>query len=476
MKGITIAKAVSVCKGEYFGDESFLGREISSVTIDSRTCEKDCLFCALKGENSDGHDYIQKALDMGALCCLSEHPPAGNSSVIAVSSVAAAIQALGAYYRSLFNIPVIGITGSVGKTTTKEMLAAVLSQRFNVHKTRGNFNNELGVPLTLFGLDETHEAAVIEMGISQFGEMTRLTDMVRPDIAVITTIGQAHLEVLGSRQGVLKAKSEILKGMSDSGRLFINGDDDVLKTIECRQQVIRYGLGDDCGVRAHNLEVLGVSGTACDVSLGDEDIHIETGAFGSHMVYAALAACAVAHTLGLTGSEIVRGVKNYADVGSRSDVIETGFCRIIDGSYNANPTSTASALQSLAGIKGRCVAILGDMKELGEDSYKLHIQTGSKAAGSSIELLIACGDDARGIYEGAEEMGSKRLYFKTKQALINELPALIQEGDTVLVKASRGMKFEDIADKLKELKPSSFSEKSLFAQGVHVSVRPQQKD
>ena len=452
MKGITIARAVSVCGGEYFGDESLLNLEISSVTIDSRKCEKDCLFAALKGENSDGHDYIKKALDMGAACCLAEHPPAERSSVVVVPSVADALKTLAAYYRALFHIPVIGITGSVGKTTTKEMLAAVLAQRFNVHKTKGNLNNELGVPLTLFGLDDSHEAAVIEMGISEFGEMTRLTNMVRPDMAVITTIGQAHLEVLGSRQGVFKAKSEILKGMSESGKLFINGDDDLLKTIECRQQIVCYGLGENCEVRAYNIDMPGTSGTLCDVSLRGEEIHIEIGAFGRHMVYAALAACAVADKLGLTGSEIARGIKNYADVGSRSDVIETGYCRIIDGSYNANPTSTVSALQSLTGIDGRCIAILGDMRELGDDSYKLHIQTGRQAQGAGLELLIACGNDAMGIYEGAGQMVNKRLYFKTKEALLTELPLLIHRGDTVLVKASRSMEFEDIVDKLKALR------------------------
>lgn len=266
MRALSIENILSVCKGSFYGDAALLSREISAVTTDSRNISCGCLFAAMVGERADGHDYIPAAWEMGALCCIGEKKPEElGGAFILVDSTLAALQAVAAFYRKQFDIPFVGITGSVGKTTVKEMIAAVLAQKYNVHKTAGNFNNELGVPLTLFGLKEEHSAAVVEMGISHFGEMRVLTDMVRPDYGVFTVIGYSHLEHLGDRAGVLRAKKEMLEGIPENGKIFCCGDDDILAVTDFGRQKISYGLGNNCTVRAENVHLLPSGETACTI-------------------------------------------------------------------------------------------------------------------------------------------------------------------------------------------------------------------
>jgi UDP-N-acetylmuramoyl-tripeptide--D-alanyl-D-alanine ligase len=451
MRGMTVSSAAKACRGAYHGPEELAAREISFITTDSREAKEGCLFIAIKGERSDGHDYMPQAVSKGALCCLAEREPeAENVPYILVGSTAAAIRELAAFYRSQFDIPFIGVTGSVGKTTAKDMISSVLSSRLNVLKTQGNFNNELGVPLTVFRLNAEHEAAVIEMGISDFGEMKRLGAIVRPDYAVFSTIGYSHLEFLGSREGVLRAKSEMLEFMPRGGTVFINGDDDMLISLKCRQKTVSFGLGENCDVRAENISCEGFGGTSCDIVANYRRIHVRIGAYGHHMVMAALAAAAVGMGLGLGDGEIRRGIEAYEPAEGRSHIISCERCTVVDDCYNANPTSVGSSLASLGDIKTRRVCILGDMLELGKDSASLHRKVGNIAAQSGIDAVICCGERARDIYEGAAEQGSGQeiIYFDNKEKLIGELRNLIRSGDTVLVKASRGMRFEEIVKAL----------------------------
>lgn len=449
MKNLTLKNIAAACGGELVGAQGREGREISFVTTDSREAGADCLFAAIAGSRADGHDYIPEVLEKGALCVLAQRLPEPCAGpAVLVDSVPTALQALAGFYRGGFDIPVIGVTGSVGKTTAKEMLYAVLSEKYCVHKTAGNFNNELGVPLTLFGLRPEHTAAVVEMGISDFGEMTRLTRMVRPDFALFTIIGHSHLETLGSREGVLRAKSEILQCVPGSGTVLYNGDDDLLPALKCGgRRVVKFGLGPGCDVRAENVRTLESGFTACGIVSGQRRIAAEIPAYGDHMVYAALAAAALGLELGLTDAEIERGIANYEGVGHRSRLLRTGKITVVDDCYNANPTSTASAIRSLAGLPGRKVCVLGDMLDMGGQSESLHRGIGALCAEQGVELVLTCGEMARFI---SAEAGERARHFEGRAQLIAALPGLIRAGDTVLVKASHSMRFDEVCAALEK--------------------------
>ena len=303
---ITVTQAARICGGRLMG-ENFNNREIGRVVIDSRAVMPGDLFAAYKGEKVDGHDYIAAALEKGAALCLVERLPEGvTGSVLLVPDVQQALERLCTAYRESLGLPVVGITGSVGKTTAKEMVWSVLSQKMNVLKTEGNLNNQIGVPMTLSRITPQHQAAVVEMGISAPGEMTELARMVRPTVAVFTVIGHAHLEFLHDLEGVFRAKTEMLALMPEDGTVIVNGDDPWLRTIECRQRLIRCGLGEDCQVRAENIQLLPEGRTRCDIVYGEKRIHADIPAYGRHMVYAAMEAAAVGFTLGLSQEEIER--------------------------------------------------------------------------------------------------------------------------------------------------------------------------
>lgn len=450
MKNLTLKNIAAACGGRLVGAEGRGEREIRFVTTDSRQAGEDCLFAAIAGTRVDGHDYISEVLEKGALCVLAERlPECCEGPAVLVESVPTALQGLAEFYRSGFDIPVIGVTGSVGKTTAKEMLYAVLSEKYCVHKTAGNFNNELGVPLTLFGLREEHTAAVVEMGISDFGEMTRLTRMVRPDIALFTIIGHSHLETLGSREGVLRAKSEILQCVPENGTVLYNGDDDLLPGLDCgARRVVTFGLGAGCAVRAENVRTLENGFTACEIVSGPRRITAEIPAYGNHMVYAALSAAAVGMELGLTDAEIERGIANFEGVGHRSRLLRTGKLTIVDDCYNANPTSTASAVRSLSGLPGRKVCVLGDMLDMGEQSESLHRGIGALCRERGVELVLTCGEMMR---FAAAEAGEAARHFESREKLIAALPELIRPGDAVLVKASHSMGFDEVCRVLEQM-------------------------
>ena len=458
MKPMTLAQAAAAVGGKLIGDGDAV---IRAVVMDSRVDVSGALFVAIGGARADGHDFVGDVLRRGAVGCLVEREVDVAGSYILVDSTLRAVRDLAAYYRSLFDIPVVGITGSVGKTSTKEMLATVLAEKFCVHKTAGNLNNELGVPMTLLALREEHEAAVIEMGISDFGEMTRLTEMVRPDVAMITIIGYAHLDNLGDRTGVYRAKTEIFHGLAADGMALVNGDDDMLwpciitdispdKTGVTKRT---YGLEARNDFRAVGIENRGESGTACVFEWGDTVLPVAIPAFGRPMVYAALAAAAVGDRLGMTAAEIARGIAAFRNVAGRAAVSKTDSLTVIDDCYNANPSSVKAALASLVELPGRRVAILGDMGELGTDAAGLHREIGTLAGESGVDLVIAIGEMSAHTYAGAMAANADLLawHFPDKAEALAVLPGVLQRGDNVLVKASRFMRFEEIVGTLREM-------------------------
>lgn len=448
MKKFTIRQFAEACNGKFVGDEKYLDYPITSVERDSRQVKEGSMFLAIKGARVDGHDFIEKCFERGAICALCERPPQNPSKpYILVESTLEAVKSAAEAYRGLFDIPVIGVSGSVGKTSTKEMIASVLSQKFNVHKTSGNLNNELGVPLTLFGLEQEHQAAVIEMGISDFGEMRRISKMVKPTICVITVIGCCHLENLGDLKGVLKAKTEMFENITQGGKVILNGDDKMLRTVTYVKGVtpIFYGLGKENEYTAKDIENRTDRGITCKICFNGKALPVTIPAIGNYMVSNALAAAAIGNVLGLSDSQIISGVESYKTVGSRANVIKTGGITVIDDCYNANPNSVKAALDTLANFGGRRVAVLGDMKELGKDELRLHREIGAYAC-EKADFIIAVGHLAVKIKEGA---GDKCVYFESLDKALAELSSLINTGDTVLVKASHSMEFNKITELLK---------------------------
>lgn len=448
MKNITVTRAAEICGGRLCGEVK--DAEIKHVIIDSRIVSDGDMFVAYKGEKVDGHNYIASAFDKGAACCLAERVPENVSgAVIVVDDVQTALEKIAAAYRNELTIPLVGITGSVGKTSAKEMIWAVLSAKYNTLKTEGNFNNQIGVPMTLSRIEPEHDAAVVEMGISGFGEMSRLAAMARPNIAVFTVIGHAHLEFLHDLDGVFKAKTEMLDFMADDGTVIVNGDDEKLKDIRCRQRVITVGLGESCGVRAENVRVAADGSTACSIVWGARRVEANIPAYGQHMVYAALEGAAVGFVMGLSDDEISRGISNYEVVGRRGAVTDTGYVTLIDDCYNANPDSMNCAIESLVKVPGRHVCILADMLEMGENTKQMHLDVGKYARTMGVDSVICCGELGAYIAEGA---GDIAVYFADRDKLIEALPKLLKKGDAVLVKASNGMKLGAVADAVKELK------------------------
>ena len=452
MKHMTLAEIAKACRGTYHGDGLLAAQEVSSVTIDSRKVQKGSLFIAIKGARVDGHDLIPQTVEAGALCALSEKNLGETAfPYIRVDSCRQALKDLAEHYRRSLDVKVVGISGSVGKTSTKEMIASVLSQKYCVLKTEGNFNNEVGLPLTVFNLREEHQVAVLEMGISDFGEMTRLARIARPDLCVITNIGCAHLEQLKNRDGILKAKTEMLAFMNPKGHIVFNGDDDKLSTFlpENGLRPVYFGLGEHCSFRAEHVEDQGLRGTDAEFVTPDSRFTAHISIPGSHMVHNAMAGTAVGRLLGLTDAEIRAGIEALVPLAGRNHLIETERFTIIDDCYNANPASMKASLDVLATADTRTAAILGDMGELGENWKALHQEVGRYAAELGIHVLVCIGEMAEEIVLGAREKGMEQaLFFRDKAAFANALAETVQPGDLVWFKGSRGMKLEETVQEL----------------------------
>ena len=421
MKNLNLTAIAAACNGTYFGDEALLTKEVSSVVIDSRNVEQDSLFVAIKGARVDGHDFIPGVMKKGALCALSEKDLGDTDfSYILVEDCKAALKEIAEYYRKSLDIKVVGISGSVGKTSTKEMIASVLKQKYNILKTAGNFNNEIGVPLTIFNIREEHEVAVLEMGISGFGEMTRLAKMARPDICVITNIGCVHLENLKDRDGVLKAKTEMMQYMNPEGTIIFNGNDDKLYSFVPKNgiQPVYFGSDASFDYHAENIDNQGLRGTTATFITPESTFSAHISIPGEHMVHNALAGIAVGRALGLTDEEIIAGIEALKPVAGRNHLIETANFTIIDDCYNANPISMKASLDVLAKADTRTVAILGDMFELGDEEKPMHYDVGKHAAEVGVQVLITIGNMAEDIAHGADDQHKehpmKIYYFTTK--------------------------------------------------------------
>ena len=435
MKLLTLGDIAEACGGQFVGDKSKLTQAVKSVVIDSRLVEEGSLFVAIKGERTDGHLYINKAYESGAVCVISEQVISADRPYVLVRSSEQAIKDIAEFYRSLFcNIEVVGITGSVGKTSTKEMIASVLSTEFTVHKTQGNFNNELGVPLTLLSMPEDTEVAVVE------------SKMVRPTVCVLTNIGCCHLENLKDRDGVLKAKTEMFSYKEDDALIFVNGDDDKLASLD--NVTAFYGIGRGNDYYAEDIENSGENSVKCKLCFDGKKIDATVPALGNYMVANALGAAAVGKALNMKDENIVKGIESYKTVGSRANLVSTQLIRIIDDCSNANPTSVKAALETLCNMNGgRKAAILGDMKELGENEIELHREVGEFAAKSGVQVLVTVGELAKNINAD----GVEAYHFDTVENALEEIDTILHKDDVVLVKASHSMHFEKIVEFLKNM-------------------------
>lgn len=456
MPNMTLQNIAAACHGTYIGAADLAEKVICGAVIDSRLVEKDDLFIPIRGERVDGHQFIPQVFEKGACCVLSEvdlEQPEGP--YIKVDSCAEALKQIAAFYRQNLPIKVVGISGSVGKTSTKEMIASVIAQKYSVHKTAGNFNNEIGLPLTVLKIQPHHQVAILEMGISDFGEMHRLAAIAQPDICVITNIGLCHLENLGTRDGVLQAKTEMFDAVKAGGIAILNGDDDKLstKTSVGGRETVFYGIGQeakpDCAsktVFATDVENLGFEGMEAVIHTpkGEFFVHIEI--LGEHNIYNALAATAVGLELGLTLEQIKKGIEEARTIAGRTNLIKANGLRVIDDCYNANPVSMEAALSVLSHAKGRTIAVLGDMGELGENEKELHFRVGQCVGEKQIHTLFCAGTLAKEYKAGVEavESAAQVFYFENRDDMIESLKSYVQEGDSILIKASHFMDFTQV--------------------------------
>ncbi len=422
---------------------------VSGISIDSRTVNKGDLYIAIKGENFDGHDFARSAVENGAAAVMCHKEIDVDCPVLMVEDTEKAFLALASWYRSKFTFPVVGLTGSVGKTTTKEMICAALSSEFNTLKTEGNLNNQIGVPRTLMRLDSDLQAAVIEMGMDNKGQISVLSLCAKPTVAVITNIGVSHMENLGSREGILAAKLEILEGLAEGAPVFLNGDDPYLMSAHIEDRpVIYFGINNSvCKYKAENINS-DVTSTTFEIHYDEKVTEVEIPAIGKHNVYNALAAFAVATELGISPEKSVKGLLDYQPSGMRQRINQKCGITFIEDCYNASPDSVRAAINTLASFKtGRRVAVLGDMLELGSVSDDAHRDSGMLAAKKGVDAVFTYGEKSVLTAMKAEEMGvDKTCHYTDKQALASDVLSYIKPGDIVLFKASRGMKLEDVIE------------------------------
>ena len=440
----TLAKA---CGGRVVGDGS---ASCVRVEIDSRKAGEGALFVALKGERMDGHDFREKAFAGGTPVVLSEREtdvPSG-AALIVVENTRLALGDIARRYRQTLDIKVVGITGSVGKTSTKEFVYAVLSEKFKCSKTKLNFNNDLGLPLTVLSIEPDCECAVLEMGMNHFGEIDYLTRIARPDAAVITNIGVAHIEHLGSRENILKAKLEILAGLSEGGAVIINGDEPLLWNAKENElsgyRTYTYGVSND----RVDLFGCGVSGGADGMAFqtrGLMSIDASIPAPGAHNVQNALCAMSVGFVMGLSPDEIKRGLTAYEQIEKRLNFIKSGDVTLIDDTYNANPDSMRAAVKVLMSSEGkRKIAVLGDMLELGSYAPEAHRRLGDDLNEAGVDAVFLKGENTRFTLERISGKIKDAFFFGDDESLVNALREYKRPGDLMLIKGSHGMKMENI--------------------------------
>lgn len=446
MKSLSIKEVANACSGI-----ATAKGDIDSVFTDSRKPVKNGLFVAIEGENFDGHNFIDTAISSGASAVMCSKPVNARVPLIIVDDTREALLKLAAYYRSLFSVNIIGLTGSVGKTTTKEMVWLALSEKFKTLKTMGNLNNEIGLPMTLFNLDETYQAAVIEMGMSNRGEISKLSSTTKPDVALITNIGVSHIENLGSRENILKAKLEILDGMKKGSTIILNKDNDLLRTSQINDyKPLFFGIDNkNADVVAFDI-IEKNEKTSFSVKSRDGVAKITIPVVGIHNVYNALAAICVGMIFNVSADTVNNGLAKYNPTGMRQRIQKFGSITIIEDCYNSSPDSVKAALDTLASIKAkRKIAVLGDMLELGIYSKKAHRLSGEYAAKTKTDILFAYGKNSEDTAKAAVECGMKNVFiYDDAKALAIKLSQFLKDGDAVLFKASRGIKLEDVFETL----------------------------
>lgn len=420
---------------------------LADVCTDTRKIQPGSLFVCLRGERFDGHSFASQAAQLGAAALLVDHPVDADVPQLVVTETGKALLQLAGWYRRRFQLPVVGLTGSVGKTTTKEFIALVLGAKYNTLKTQGNLNNEIGVPQMLFRLEDSHTAAVIEMGMNHFGEISRLTRAVAPTVGLITNIGVSHIENLGSRAGILQAKLEILEGMAPDAPLIVNMDNDMLRTVKLGDRpLLTFAIDDQSAdFTATDIAEQGSTTTfTVHHSTFTQPVTIPT--VGIHNVYNALAAMAVGYVTGVDSAAAASALANYVPAGMRQNLVQVGGVQVIEDCYNASPDSMRAALQTLGKLPvHRRYAVLGAMLELGDYAKEAHTQVGKMAAENDIDGVLAYGADAAYIVEAAKQAGLENArLFDTKEALAQSLAQQVQPGDGVLFKGSRGMHLEDV--------------------------------
>lgn len=455
MMPTTTAQMCAAVHGTLCGDGALA---VSEISTDSRSIGPGAWFVPLTGERFDGHDYIDMALDRGAAGCFCARMPETvrpDKTYILVENTRTALRDLAGWYRGQFNIPVVQITGSMGKTTLKELLAGVLSERFCTLKTPGNLNGDIGAPLTLLGLTRSHQAAVIETGMDEFGQIRALGQAVRPDVAIITCVDDVHLSHFHSREDILRAKAEIFENLRPGGLAVLGGDDPLLGTLQLDCDTARCGLGEGCNVRVTDLEDLGLAGIKCTVVTEKTLYPLEIPSPGVHMAALAAIATAAAERLGLTAEEICRGIAGYAPADNRLRVERlTGGRIMINDSYNANPRSVRADLAILAKhTGGKRIAVLGDMTELGSAEESGHRAVGRTVGELGIEMLLAVGERSKQwMVPAAKEAGCPDVqWFASRDEARDALIPLFAPGDAALLKASHFIcRFDLMADYLRE--------------------------
>lgn len=475
---LRVSEVITAVNGEIYFPEDWSNQQqnellntyIQGTVMDNRLVQKDYLFVPFIGEKVDAHQYIPAAYDLGAIICFSMKKLEGDFPYILVNDSGVALKDLATYYRATLSIPIISIVGSVGKTSTKEMVAAVLSEKYNVLKTEGNYNNEIGLPLTIMRIRPEHQVAVVEMGISDFDEMNRLSTIARPNYLVMTNIGPCHLEFLRDLDGVLNAKTEAFEHLANHPKIILNGDDD--KLIQIRHGIpagTYHAVPDDADIFffgrrnindlevegmpaaafADNISDKGLEGIDCRINLFGENIDVHISLPGLHNINNALAAAIVAESLGLSTSQIQNGIAKGNTIAGRSNIIRLGEVLVIDDCYNAGPVSMKASLEVLSSAKGRKIAVLGDMGELGNTAEELHASVGQAVVDNHIDILYTVGSLSQEIHKVATLNSVMAHHFNTNKDLLAELIKEIKPGDTILIKASHFMNFSQIVDALK---------------------------
>ena len=469
MKNITVKDILRECNGKLiYGKEEAI---CENFETDTRIIKNGDVFLGLKGENFDGNKFFETALEKGATVCILQgveitqniKEKYKDSSIIMVEDTLDALQKIAKYKRSLYNIPVVAITGSVGKTSTKDIVANVMAKKFNVLKTQGNFNNHIGLPKTILNLRE-HDALVVEMGMNHLGEIRKLSNIANPTLCIITNIGTSHIGELGSRENILKAKLEILEGAKENAPLIINNDNDMLfnwnKTAKIQNKIITFGIENKSDIMAENIELKENGSTytfvecntvGADASVCPINVFVPIG--GKHFVYNSLCAIAVGKYFNIEINKIIEGIKEFELTKRRMEVTKNTIgATIINDAYNASYDSMKASIEYMAGITGnKKIAVLGDMLELGKFEKELHEKVGEEVAKNKIDILITVGKAAKHIAKKAEElnMNSKNIFeYETKEEAINKIKEIMQKDDVILIKASNGMKFDEIVKQI----------------------------